>query len=184
MRNPVVLLVLILTTTPSLADTTAAWAALRAGMAVALIRHAEAPGIGDPADYKLEDCSTQRNLNERGKAQAAAVGVLFRANEIAVTKIISSPWCRCLDTAKLMDLGPVAVDSSFSNAFVLANQREQLKQRASAVISAWKGGTLVIVTHGANIAALSGQQLAPAETLVVEPGVIPLRVIGRIPPPG
>jgi hypothetical protein len=82
-----------------------------------------------------------------------------------------------------MNLGPVAVDSSFSNAFVLADQREELKQRGSAVISAWQSGNLLVVTHGANIAALSGQQLAPAETLVVEPGVIPPRVIGRIPPP-
>jgi broad specificity phosphatase PhoE len=183
MRNAVVLLVFILSATPSLADTAAAWAALRAGKAVALIRHADAPGTGDPAGYKLEDCSTQRNLSERGKAQAAAVGALFRANQIAAAKIISSPWCRCLETARLMNLGPVAVDSSFSNAFVLADQREELKQRGSAVIRAWQSGNLLVVTHGANIAALSGQQLAPAETLVVEPGETPPRVIGRIPPP-
>jgi phosphohistidine phosphatase SixA len=182
MRNAVVLLVFVLTATPSLADTAAAWAALRAGKAVALIRHADAPGIGDPAGYKLEDCSTQRNLSERGRVQAAALGALFRANQIEA-KILSSPWCRCLETARLMNLGPVAVDSSFSNAFVLADQREELKRRGSVVISAWKGGNLIIMTHGNNIAALSGQQLAPAETLVVEPGTVPVRVIGRIPSP-
>ena len=103
--------------------------------------------------------------------------------EVAAAKIISSPWCRCLETARLMDLGSVAVDSSFSNAFVLADQREELKQRGSAVISAWPSGNLLVVTHGANITALSGQQLAPAETLVLEPGGTPLRIIGRIPPP-
>ena len=182
MRNAVVLLVLILTVTPSLADTAAAWAALRAGKAVALIRHADAPGIGDPAGYTLEDCSTQRNLSERGRAQAAAIGALFRASQVEA-KIISSPWCRCLETARLIGLGPVKVDSSFSNAFVLTDQREELKRRGSAVISAWTGGNLVIVTHGSNIAALSGQQVEPAEILVVEPGVIPLRVIGRLPSP-
>jgi hypothetical protein len=82
-----------------------------------------------------------------------------------------------------MDLGPVVVDPSFSKAFVLADQREELKRRGSAVISAWESGNLLVVTHGANIAALSGQQLAPAEILVADPGVVPLRVIGRIPPP-
>jgi hypothetical protein len=104
MRNVVVLFLLVLTVTPSLADTAAAWAALRAGTAVALMRHADAPGVGDPAGYRLEDCSTQRNLSERGKAQAAAVGALFRANQIAIARIISSPWCRCLETARLMEV--------------------------------------------------------------------------------
>jgi hypothetical protein len=91
MRNVVVLILLIVTATPSLADTAAAWAALRAGTAVALMRHADAPGIGDPAGYRLEDCSTQRNLSERGKAQAAAVGALFRASQIAVARITVPP---------------------------------------------------------------------------------------------
>src|SRR4051812_37852945 len=104
MRNAVVLLVLVLTATPALADTAAAWAALHAGNAVALMRHADAPGIGDPAGYNVKDCATQRNLSEQGKAQAAAVGALFRANQITVARIISSPWCRCLETAK--DHGP------------------------------------------------------------------------------
>jgi hypothetical protein len=83
MRTTVMLLVLIFTATPSSADMAAAWSALRAGKVVALIRHADAPGTGDPAGYKLDDCTTQRNLSERGKAQAAAVGALFRANEVA-----------------------------------------------------------------------------------------------------
>lgn len=182
MRNVVVLFLLILTT-PTFADTEAAWAALRAGTAVALMRHADAPGIGDPAGYRLEDCSTQRNLSERGKAQAAAVGALFRSNHIAIATIISSPWCRCLETARLMEVGPVSVDPAFSNAFVLTDQRDELKRRGSAVISAWKSGNLLVVTHGSNIAALSGLQLAPAEILVVEPGAIPPRVVGRISPP-
>ena len=158
MRNVVVLFLLILTT-PTFADTEAAWAALRAGTAVALMRHADAPGIGDPAGYRLEDCSTQRNLSERGKAQAAAVGALFRSNHIAIATIISSPWCRCLETARLMEVGPVSVDPAFSNAFVLTAQSEELKLRGSAVISAWKSGNLLVVTHGSNIAALSGLQL-------------------------
>jgi hypothetical protein len=70
MRNVMVLFVLVLTATPSRADTAAAWAALRAGNAIALIRHADAPGIGDPVGYKLEDCSTQRNLSAREGASS------------------------------------------------------------------------------------------------------------------
>jgi hypothetical protein len=82
------------------------------------------------------------------KAQAAAVGALFRANQIATARIISSPWCRCLETARLMEVGPVSVDPAFSNAFVLTHQREELKRRGSAVISAWKSGNLLVVRRG------------------------------------
>jgi hypothetical protein len=82
-----------------------------------------------------------------------------------------------------MEVGPVSVDPAFSNAFVLTDQREELKRQGSAVISAWKSGNLLVVTHVSNIAAFSGLQLAAAEILVVEPGAIPPRVVGRISPP-
>ena len=82
-----------------------------------------------------------------------------------------------------MDLGPVQVEPAFSNAFVLAARRDELKKSATAMINAWRSGTLIVVTHGANIQALSGHLLAPGEMIVVAPGSMPPRVIGRIPPP-
>ncbi|SEO50527.1 Histidine phosphatase superfamily (branch 1) [Rhodospirillales bacterium URHD0017] len=83
------------------------WSALRGAGHVALIRHASAPGVLDPPDFKLDDCSTQRNLSAEGRAQAIRMGDLLRANGIAAARIHSSQWCRCLDTATLMKLGEV-----------------------------------------------------------------------------
>src|SRR5829696_8851978 len=140
---------------PAIADPVAAWAALSRGGDVALLRHADAPGgAGDPLGFKLDDCSTQRNLSERGRADAVAMGAQIRAHGISFTRIVSSPWCRCVETAKLMDLGPVDIEPAFSNAFVLRDRRDELRRDASAILSTWTDGTLV--THGANIQALSG----------------------------
>jgi phosphohistidine phosphatase SixA len=171
--------------TPAAAsDTSAAWEALRQGGYVALMRHADAPGgAGDPPGFKLDDCSTQRNLSERGRAQAVAMGARMKANGVSFSKILSSPWCRCLETAQLMNAGPVEVEPTFSNAFVLRNRRDELKQGATNILSAWSGGTLLIVTHGANIQALTGHQPASGEIVVVAPNDKPLRVVGRVPVP-
>ena len=71
---------------------------------VVLLRHAIAPGTGDPANFQLNDCSTQRNLSEAGRQQAREIGEAFRDRNIPVTKVLSSQWCRCLETAELMDI--------------------------------------------------------------------------------
>lgn len=83
------------------------WSALRSPGHFALIRHAAAPGTLDPPGFRLDDCSTQRNLSDGGRAQAIRMGDLFRANGITAARIYSSQWCRCLDTATLMKLGDV-----------------------------------------------------------------------------
>ena len=163
----------------------AAWAALRQGNAVALMRHAQAPGsAGDPPGFKLEDCATQRNLSAQGRAEARTLGARFRAQNIPVAKVLTSQWCRCRETASLMNLGAIEEVSTFNNAFVLAGQRDPLTQGARAIIAGWKGpGALIVVTHGANIFQLTGIQPAEAEVIVVEPGPVSdkkLRVLGRI----
>jgi len=87
-------------------DAAAAWAALRAGGHVALIRHAgTVGGSGDPPEFRLEDCATQRNLTLKGRAEARRLGELFRSGGVSVGKVLSSQWCRCLDTVALMGLG-------------------------------------------------------------------------------
>lgn len=90
-------------------DSPEAWAALVRGGHVALIRHGNAPPGhgGDPPGFKIDDCATQRNLDEKGRAQARALGEAFRGHGVRADKVLSSPWCRCLETARLMGLGPV-----------------------------------------------------------------------------
>lgn len=166
-------------------DSRDAWAALVSGGHVALIRHGNAPpGYGgDPPGFKIEDCATQRNLDERGRAQARALGEAFRQHGIRTDKILSSLWCRCLETARLMMLGPVegtlAVAASDKSPERLAALRQML--------ASWRGpNTLVVVTHALTVQALVGIMPGQAETVVVrpklgkEPGV---EVVGRIPVP-
>ena len=77
------------------------WEALRTPGAVVVLRHSYAPGGFDPPDARLDDCSTQRNLDENGRAQAGRIGEAFRRHNIAVGRVLGSPRCRCLDTARL-----------------------------------------------------------------------------------
>jgi phosphohistidine phosphatase SixA len=149
-----------------------AWAALRTGRHVALMRHTDAPGgFGDPAGFRIDDCATQRNLSAKGRADAEKIGARLKSEGIAFEKIISSPWCRCMDTATLLQLGPVTAEATFGNVVVLSEQRQSLTAGARAVIGQWQGrGTLLVVTHGANIAALTGVSPASGEIVVVRKG--------------
>ncbi|MCF8476893.1 MAG: histidine phosphatase family protein [Pseudolabrys sp.] len=161
------------------------WAALRGDGHVALIRHAAAPGpAGDPTGYRLDDCKSQRNLSEQGRADARALGDLFRAQQVKVGKVVSSQWCRCRQTAELMNIGPVEDAPAFNNAFVLSAHRAALTAGARATIAAWRGpGSLVIATHGANIQALLGFRPVEGEVVVVAPdpaNAQKMRLVGRI----
>lgn len=172
---------------PARADEAAAWQALRTGGHVALMRHAAAPGgAGDPPGFRLDDCATQRNLNAEGRVDAGAIGARLRAEGVAFEKILSSPWCRCVDTAVLLDLGPVTTEAAFSNVVVLSQQRDEIVADGRALIAAWRSaGTLLVVTHGANIAALTGVSPTSGEIVVtrVDAGGT-ITPVGRIPPPG
>jgi phosphohistidine phosphatase SixA len=153
------------------ADEAEAWTALHAGRHVALMRHTDAPGgAGDPPGFRVDDCATQRNLSAKGRADAARIGARLRSQGIAVERILSSPWCRCMDTATLLELGPVEAESTFGNVVVLSGQRESLIA-ARAVIDKWTGsGILLVVTHGANIRALTGSSPVSGEIVVVRSG--------------
>ena len=165
-------------------DSREAWVALVNGSHVALIRHGNAPpGYGDPPGFKIDDCATQRNMDERGRAQARALGEAFRQRGVRVDKILSSPWCRCLDTARLMALGPV--DSTW--AVAASDKSPERLAALKRMVSSWRGpGTLVVVTHGLTVQSLVGILPGQAETVVLrpklgkEPGV---DVVGRIPVP-
>jgi phosphohistidine phosphatase SixA len=165
-----------------------AWETLRGDGHVALIRHASAPGApGDPAGLRLDDCKTQRNLSDQGRADARALGDRFRVERVKVGKVITSQWCRCRQTGELMNIGPLEDAPEFNNAFVLSGQRDALAEKARATIAAWRGpGTLVVMTHGQNILSLLGIHPREAEVVVVAPDPASdrrMRLVGRIGPP-
>ena len=164
-------------------DTRDAWAALVNGGHVALIRHGNAPpGYGgDPPGFKIDDCATQRNMDEKGRAQSRAVGKAFRQHGVRVDKFLSSPWCRCLETARLMAIGPVESAWAVAASDKSPERLAVLKQ----MVSGWRGpGTLVVVTHALTVQALVGIMPGQAETVVLRPklGTEPgVDVVGRIP---
>jgi len=159
----------------------AAWAALEEPGTVALMRHALAPGTGDPADFALDDCTTQRNLDERGRAQARAIGAAFRARGIAVDRVLTSQWCRCRETAELLDLGPVedlpALNSFFQNR---AAGPEQTRATRAFLREAAGTARLMLVTHQVNITALTGVFPASGEVVVGRMGADGFEVLGSI----
>jgi broad specificity phosphatase PhoE len=163
------------------------WTALRAGGHVALVRHGATPGgAGDPPGFRLDDCATQRNLTNKGRAEARRLGEQFRNEDVSVGKLMSWEWCRCQDTAALMDLGPVELSATFNNAFTLHECIGELTAGARAIVAGWtEPGTLVVVTHGANILPLTGVMPAEGGMVIVKPdpgSAAKLRTLGHIPP--
>lgn len=160
------------------------WAALRSSEAVAMIRHSIAPGIGDPDHFRLDDCATQRNLSAAGQRQAQAIGEAFRRHGITAAQVLSSRWCRCLDTARLLNLGTVepfpALDSFFSTPERSASQTAALRERLQQDRA---GQPLVLVTHQVNITALTGVVPGSGEMVVIKPAIDGgVEVLGRLQP--
>jgi phosphohistidine phosphatase SixA len=175
---------LIIAPMGTVADERDAWAALVSGGHVALVRHGNAPpGYGDPPGFKIDDCATQRNLDELGRAQARAIGEAFRQHGVLVDKILSSPLCRCLETARLIALGPVESVLTVASSDRSPEGLPALKQ----MVANWRGpGTLVLVTHGFTVKSLIGIMPEQAETVVVraKPGdQVGIDVVGRISTP-
>jgi len=188
-RFALVILAISLNVIPASAadDSQEAWAALAKGGHVALIRHANAPpGYGgDPPGFRFDDCSTQRNLDDKGRAQARALGEAFRSRGVRVDRIASSPVCRCVDTASLMAVGQV------ESSWALVPDRDPSARvrlrELKEMVTNWRGpGTLVLVTHGFTIQPLIGIIPNQAEVVVLRatPGIEPgVHVVGRIAAP-
>jgi phosphohistidine phosphatase SixA len=181
-----VVVLLILTPGLSAEDSHEAWAALAKGGHVAVIRHGNAPpGYGgDPPGMRIDDCKTQRNLDDIGREQARALGELFRKHGVRADQIISSPMCRCRETGELMEIGPV--ETSFAllpDTGPSPVRFLELKQ----IVSSWRGpGTLVLVTHALTVRPLTGFLPDQAETVVLQPAPENPRggsLVGRIAPP-
>ena len=162
-----------------------AWTELAKPGAIVLFRHATAPGVGDPPGFKLDDCATQRNLNEQGRAEARKLGEQFRSRKIQVEAVLSSQWCRTRETARLAFGSQVRDEPAFNSFFSQSSEAGGAQTtQARAVLEAWRGpGALVVVTHQVNIQALTGAAATSAEGVVVRPGADgSLKVVATIAP--
>ena len=146
------------------------WDLLRQGSHVVAIRHAQTTaGFGDPPGFKLEECKTQRNLNEEGRAQARHMGAVFREKGVPIAAVVSSPWCRCLETARLA-FGETQSWSALSNLYGRPQNETRQARAMRERISGFTGpGNLVLVSHGSTIRAATGTYLSMGEFVVLTP---------------
>jgi phosphohistidine phosphatase SixA len=178
------LLALLVLALPSRADADdALWTLLKGGGQVLVMRHAmTTPGVGDPPGFRLEECATQRNLTDAGRDDARRIGAAFRARGIPVGRVLSSPWCRCLETARLA-FGRAETFTPLSNLFDnRAREAEQVQALREIAGRHPEGGNLVMVTHGSVVLPLTGISPAPAEIVVLTPaGPGRFTTAGRLP---
>lgn len=162
--------------------TEAGWALLRQGGQVVLLANANAPGSGDPANFDIENCRTQRNLSDRGRQQARRIGALFAARAEPVEKVYTSRYCRTMETARLAFgerlVEPLeALDSP-------VREPENQEEHAAAVVELASNysdsGNLVLVTHPENVFALTGVRPREGEAIIVTAHESGLTVLGRI----
>ena len=181
---------LIFTLTPqtSFANELAIWDKLQ-GTApkgyVLLLRHSLAPGAGDPQNFDLRDCSTQRNLSALGRQDAKDVGTWLERRQIKIARVESSRWCRAKETATLLNLGKVRLnrnlDSLFQEADAL-NHPQTIKVRKQIVDHRNKTGILILVGHFVNIAAITNVGVDSGEGVLVRAdGKGSIKVVGSTP---
>lgn len=144
------------------------------GQHILFMRHADAPGFSDPSGYRLDQCSTQRNLGEFGKKQAERTGQWLSQQGIESAKVFSSPWCRCVDTATLLNKGPVVIDKSlgsfFENMGQSNQQTEALRQLVQKSLKQFPKTPIIMVSHHVNIEAFTGVVLGSGDMVLVKIG--------------
>jgi len=162
----------------------ALWDLLKAGGQVAVIRHASTvPGFGDPPGFRLDDCATQRNLSGAGREEARRIGEAFRDRGVPVGRVLSSRWCRCLETARLAfgKAEPWApLDSFFDDRSRGPEQTRRVRRLAG---ERPLSGNLILATHQVNSTALTGISPSQGEMIVLTPlGNGDFRIAGRLRP--
>ena len=181
-------LILSLMTQPSQANDLRIWDSLQGSNPkgyVLLLRHSLAPGSGDPANFRLDDCSTQRNLSDVGRADAREIGEWLKRREIKIARVESSRWCRAKETAQLLDIGKVRLNKNLDSLFRETNIESHpatMKVRKQILNYRNKNGLLVLVGHYVNIAALTDIGVESGEGVLVRAdskGVI--KVVGSTP---
>ena len=154
---------------------------------VLLMRHALAPGVGDPENFNVNDCSTQRNLNDEGRKDAREIGSWLKRRDLKIFRVESSRWCRAKETARLLDLGKVRPNKNFDSLF---RDPDPAKSPQTAAIKKQifnhrnTRGLLVLVGHAVNIQTLTGTLVDSGEGVLVR--ATPqgeLKVMGYSPAP-
>ena len=138
---------------------------------VLLLRHTIAPGVGDPENFKLNDCSTQRNLSQVGRDDAKAVGDWLKRRDIKISRVESSRWCRAKQTAQLLGIGKVRLNSNLDSLFDSQDPAKAIQTvRVKKQIVDWrnKSGLLVLVGHFVNIGAVAGVGVGSGEGVLVK----------------
>jgi phosphohistidine phosphatase SixA len=139
---------------------------------VILLRHGQAPGRGEPANFDFNDCSTQRGLSDEGRDEARQLGHTLRTLGVNVTKVLTSRWCRARQTAELLGFGPIEDDRAFDNLDMNKNRSQFLLENERKSIASWRGpGVLVVVTHSSNLKALAKVTPESDSVIVVEPNI-------------
>lgn len=179
-----VLALAVIATGNAKADESDVWEAFREGRAVLMLRHALAPGTGDPGNFDIDDCSTQRNLNATGREQARAWKPYLEDHGISRARVFSSQWCRCLETARQMDMGPMEEMMSLNSFFRNRGQGDmQTRQTITMVNEMEDGAPVILVSHQVNITALTGIYPSSNEGVII---ALPLsespRVLARVSP--
>ena len=143
---------------------------LKEGKKLIFIRHAIAPGNGDPDNFNIKDCSTQRNLDKKGINQSKKIGLFFKSNKIKIDKVLSSEWCRCTDTAKYAFENFETFDAlnSFYDERFSANETKQIND-LKQYIKNWKSDkNLVFVTHYVVISSIFNTGTSSGEIIVAD----------------
>ena len=144
------------------------------GQHVLLMRHADAPGYGDPAGYKLDQCATQRNLDQKGREQSQRIGQWLTRQGITAAHVLSSAWCRCMETAKLLDKGAVtiapALASFFDDMRLEKSQTKALEKLIKGQLATQPNKPLILVTHHVNIQAYTGKVVSVGDMVLVHVG--------------
>ena len=156
---------------------------MKAGGHILMIRHALAPGTGDPANFRIGDCSTQRNLDDSGRKQARAIGKWLSAEGLTSARVYSSQWCRCLETAELLDMGPVTELPALNSFYELTQNREpNLKALRRFIAEQPSDDELIIlVTHLVTISAIANEGVSSGEGMLLElKKDAPYEVVGRL----
>ena len=141
---------------------------LKEGGKLIFIRHAYAPGSGDPNNFNLNDCSTQRNLNKDGINQAKNIGKFFKKNKIKIFKVFSSEWCRCKETAEIAfnDFSTKNFLNSFYSPKFQKNKSKQVKELSNYVQNLDSKKNLILITHYVLIYEILGYAPSSGEIVI------------------
>ena len=152
---------------------------LKEGKKLVFIRHAIAPGNGDPNNFDINDCSTQRNLDENGIEESKKIGLFFKSNKIKIDKVLSSQWCRCKDTAKYAFKNFETFDAlnSFYDEKFAENETKQIKDLKNYIKNWNSDKNLVLITHFVVISSILNTGSSSGEIIISEKN---FNIIGSI----